>query len=990
MSFQLKKSLHSTFLNGDLKFFVHERTACEVFHIHNDDPENLFMFAVPSYVSDSTGVAHILEHSVLSGSERYTVKSPFFRLEQGSCRTYLNASTYPDRTLYPGASLLKEDLFNIMAMSGDAVFFPLLREDVFRQEGFHFIFDEYDNTRAAGVVFNEMKGAYSDKYTLIENYIHEQLFPDMEYRFDSGGSPLNIPDLTYEEFVAYHKKYYRPEHTKIVVYGNIDSHEHLNFIDMELLSRWNKPKQDAIPLQAYQQKKDLTRPASGSVEHQEFIHKVEIPSSEHAGGEEGCVEISWLIGNSNDMILTGLLQVVHFVLLGIPGALLRKKIMQSGLVDDISPLSGASTYLQQSSYSVGGAGISQENYQSFVDLVFSTLQEIVAQGVEEKLLQAALSRIEFSFKERLNNISGKVRWMSLLASKWLYKEDIFEYADIPAILEKIKTALKKPRAIEDFIQLYLVKNTHRVITGAVPNVDYEQTYRNRELESLQSKLRNTRDREFWKNIQQKVELYHRCPDDEEAIKKIPQLRKSSLPKEIIYIPYDKEMLSLDSYSRKLPLQWIPHIENGVCYVNIHFDITDLVLEQDLRLIMPTFAASLSEIGVESVSYDDFSILVCLHTGRLSVEIHNYIHRNGGSRAFLNIKVSILEEQVENGFNLIQKILQETDFNNVKRLKEIMSEGLTMIRNRLVESGTTLAIMQAAKNYSFNAGVDSDWNGLSQLEWLLDSSNQKELCKKLQNLTQRIFCKERVFCTAMGSPRLKDKVESKIQNVLESLPTTSQKANKVQDNFESDIFGVMHRASTNTTVHSRQAIILPTKVAYNAMIIPAVGYHHPDYAFHNIASRIISEKLLEEIRMEYGAYGASATVLGDEALLVCYTYRDPNITESFEVFKKVIRNVAGGNFNELVLDSHIVGAVGDSLVQISPLAKIGLLSTRLVSGIDDEVRQQIRDNLLSATCEDIRRVAESYIDNFSKISVASVCNEEMAKMLQWDKIEFAPH
>lgn len=990
MAFTLQQSKESSFFGGTIYSFVHTKTDCEVIHIHNEDPENIFMFAVPSYVHDNTGVAHILEHSVLSGSERYRVKTPFFRLLQGSCSTYLNASTYPDRTLYPGASLLKEDLFNIMAMSGDAVWYPLLREEVFRQEGFHFIFGEKGTHKTAGVVFNEMKGVYSDKYTLLENKIHSLLFPDTAYRFDSGGNPFHIIDLTYDDFLAYHKKYYRPEHTKIMLYGNIPTRKYLDFLDKQLLSRWHEKKQ-SLPLEKTQEHIDLYEKKDGN----EKIHFVTVPSSEYAGGEEGNVDISWLIGETKDIELNSMLHVMHFVLLGIPGAPLRMALMKTGLFEDISPLSGSSGYLSQSIYTIGATGIKTNDYNIFIDVVMKTLQTIVRDGISEEIKNAAMSRIAFSYKERLNSTNGKINFLSSLAAKCLYKEDVFSYMDIPSIIDRIRTTLSTPRALEHFIEKYLIHNTHRVIVGASPNTAYEQSYMQEEAMHLQKKIRHNEDTHYWKSVQEKVERWHTVEDQAKDIQAIPLIHKTSLPKTIDTIEYEDISLGGNSHG-----VWIPHIENGVIYCTMYFDCTDLIMDDETRLLLPTFAATLTDIGVKNISYDEFSIQICLHTGKMSAELSNITHTDGSIRIGLSIKISVLEESLGDAFALIQRMLLETDFENTVRLYEILSEGKSMLRNRMLEAGTTLAIMRAAANYNFNVHIDDDWNGVAQLEWLLANTDIASMGKKLYEISLHIFCKDRVSFTIVGAPSKKTKTLPHIENLIDALPHQATAKTIGTDNikrdiqYETDKFGKkLYDVSTQPFLEF-QALIIPTKVAYNAMVFPSVSYTDKNFSVHKLFAKIVSEKLLKEIRMEYGAYGASATMLGDEKLFVCYTYRDPNIRESFAVFKKVIQDISDGHFESEALDSHIVGAVGESLVSMSPSAKRMLLHTRLLSKITDETRQNIRDGLLQATKEHVCKAALLYNEMIMSkdytISKASVCSEEMSKALHWDSVSYAPH
>lgn len=986
MSFQLINKKELPFLNGIIYRFIHEPTLCEVLHVHNNDAENAFMFAVPTIPSDDSGISHIMEHSVLSGSYRYKVKSPFFFLEQGSCRTYLNASTYPDRTLYPGASLLKDDLFNLMSMSGDAVWFPLLKEDSFRQEGFHFQLDGQDNLNAAGVVYNEMKGVYSDKISLIENEIQKRLFPDMEYRYDSGGIPQSIPLLAYQDFTNFHKQFYRPEHTKIILYGNIDTEEYLSFIEKELLSRWKEYPQKPNEIVSKQAHLNLYEEDDNGKER---IHLVQVPQSEHSAGEEGSIDITWMLGDSDDIVENGLLRFTHFVLLEIPGAPLRKTILGSGLTEDLSMLSGPSSYLRKSFYTIGCTGVTPKNYGILRDIIFSGLEEVIKNGIPDDMTQAALSRVEFALRERLNNTSGKIAWMSSIAKNWLYGGDPLIYADVSYILDQIKKALQKPRVLEDFIEKYFLSNKHRIIVAAKPYANYEEEAFKKE-QALLTQLfeQGNPTKTYWQDMKNKIEILHNTPDKVQDIESIPILHKKNLPIKIEIIPH--ENIYLDSRS---VVQWIPHLDNGIVHFVLRFDVTDLIIDEKIRLLLPTLTAALMDIGVSTIPYDEMSIRICLATGRIGANINSYMHTDRLCRVFINIWVGVLEEKQNLAFDLIHNILTDADFSNNSRLREIINEGKSMMRANLVDSGTTLAIMQAAQNYSFNAKIDNDWNGINQLKWTMQATDVKSIGNTHIELRNKIFTKDRLTITVTASSKLQTKTLDVLNNFVDKLAAFSYKdhlSSYDSVSWQEDEFGLKARITEPQEFIKRQAIILPVQVAFNALVLPGVEFSNSSYAHHNLFSRIISAQLLEKIRMGFGAYGARADILGEEALFVCYTYRDPNISKTFEIFEQVIKEVANEGPDERTLDSHIVGAVGSTLVQMSPQSKSKNLFVRKITGITDEIRQNIKTTLLEAQPHHIQLIAQQYVEKMSLSSIASVCNNEMVMQTEWDNKEVVPY
>ena len=980
MSFTLVEQKKVPFVDGTIYRYIHNRTRCEVLHVYNNDIENVYTLSLPSYPSNDKGVAHVLEHCVLSGSERYKVKSPFFRLAQGSCHTYFNAATYPDRTIYSGASLVAKDLFNLMAMSTDALLFPLLDEAVFRRESIHL--QETEGTiHAGGVVYNEMKGVYSDSLTRIERAIQTLIFPDISYKFDFGGDPDAIPFLSYQEFLAFYKKFYRPEYMKILLYGNIPTNEYLNFIEESCLSRWTQniePKLNLIPLQ---QKIDI---AQYDQDHNEIITLVDIPSSEYATGEEGSLDITWLLGETSDVEHVLLLRLMHFVLLGIPGAPLRKKILESGLVDDISHLSGPSNYLQQATYTIGGTGLQASDYAALRDLIFEGLQEIVTQGIPLDYQKAAVNRIEFNLKERLNSTGGKVSWLSFLASKWLYQEDLDLYIDPEYTMSLLKELSQSPTVITNFIQEYFLQNTHRIIVGAAPKAEYSNHIIKKEQQILAQAFKNKQ--EYWKSIETSIHIAQEHADSQEAINAIPLLHKKDLPKAIISIPQK----SISVGQSMPPVTWIPHNDNGILYMQIQFDITDLMCDQHIRYLIPTFTASLTDLGVKTIKYEGLSVQICLTTGKLGAIHSNYVHTDGGVRIFLNMQVHILESKKDVAFEIIQKLLLELDFENISRLQELIKEGKSLLRARMQDSSMTFGIMKAAQNYSFNALVDDDCDGISQLQWIVGIDDVNSVSKDLQSLSEKIFSKERISFSIVAHECYKASgILEKFVALVDMLPNVSYALDSAC-HWDKDQFGYRVMMNVQEQKIPTQAIIFPTQIANNIMVFPAIGYKDNTYAHHKLLAHIVSEVLTEKIRMAGGAYGSGAFTSGEEKLFICYSYRDPNVKTSFEIFKTAFQDIAQGKFDTSMLDSHIVGAVGSTIVQLSPAKKLRIATSRLFSAIDDDIRQAIRDTMLATTKEDIQTAAVYYLDNITNKSVVSVCNEEMSTQMEWDTISYAPH
>ena len=975
MSFSLIDKRYNNFVNGDIFYHIHDKTKCEVLHIHNNDLENAFVFAVPSYPSNSSGVSHIIEHSVLSGSQRYQLKSPFFHFEQGSCRTYLNAMTYPDRALYVGASTLKTDFFNLFNMYGDAIWYPLLREEIFHREGFLLNIEkhskEQNNTildsdiSASGIVYNEMKGDYSDRNSLILETIYRQLFPDMFYRFDSGGNPHKIPLLSYEHFLAFHSQWYRPEYTKILLYGNIPTEEHLAYIENEFLSRWDKEVHTPYktpPLQSY-------------LSLEKDFH-IDVPFLQEDKNTTGTVDISWLLGKNDNPIEVQRALFLHSALIGIPGAPLRRKLLESGIADDISILTGLGTSLHQLTYTLGLTGFHPDKNNEVKQFILQSLQEVIHAGIPRSFIDATLSRVEFSLREALTNTSGKISWLSKLARTMIYKQNPIDYADINKIFLTFKNTLQSPhntRYLEEYAEKHLLLNKHQITTFAYPSRDYTQIQLQQEQKlfvQLWQSYSNTEKKQK-QIIAKNIENLNNTEDSPEMLATVPKLNIAELPKKIII--WNEKHID----TTVPPIHWIENTRNKLIYISLHFDIASLIEHNEyVRYLIPTFIASCTDLGTKKYNYEDIATKIRRTTGRLSMNIDNLVDINGKLKTMLSLEISFLESNLYQVIDLLKELLLDLDFSRTKRLNEIVAEGKTVLRNRLPDAGTNYAGIKAGSQFIQSAILDDEWNGPKQHLWLNETSDFHLYSKELENLKQHIFTKERLSITLVCKEQKIQKIQQAFHSLYQNLPSHPYHPHIVSAQVE----GVKAR---------KLAFTYPTQVAFNAMVIPAVSYETPQYAAYELASKIISQKLVENVRMNKGAYGAGTQLLGSEALLYFYTFRDPSIKDSYNEFLKSIKSTTEGKFRESLLETLIVGTVGAAIKVYSPLRKLRIAQFRKFTGINSTLRQQVRDSLLSLTKKQVTEAASIILSMTDKASFASVCNENFLSQMQWDSIEILP-
>ncbi len=974
MSFSLIDKRYNNFVNGEISHHMHDTTKCEILHVHNDDLENAFVFAVPSYPSNSSGVSHILEHSVLSGSQRYQLKSPFFHFEQGSCRTYLNAMTYPDRALYVGASTVKADFFNLFNMYGDAVWFPLLRKEVFHREGFLLSEEKYTkeqgnessdrNTSSNGIVYNEMKGDYSDKNSLLLEAIYQQLFPDMFYCFDSGGNPKEIPLLQYEQFLEFHAQWYRPEYTKILLYGNIPTQEHLVYIEQEFLSRWNKevhPSYEIPPLQKHV-----------CLDKDVFIN---VPLSQENKEAMGTVDISWLLGKNDDPIEMQRALFLHSVLVGIPGAPLRRKLLESGIADDISVLTGLGASLHQLTYTLGLTGFHPDKNSEVKQFILQSLQEVIQEGIPQSFIDATLSRVEFSLREALTNTTGKISWLSKLARVMVYQQNPLDFADVNNTFLYFKNMLQSShgtRYLEEYAEKYLVYNEHRITTFACPQKEYTQIQMQQEKELFSQiwQSYSSEEKEEKKLIAKNIDVLNNTEDSPEVLATVPKLSIAELPKKII-VWNEKHI-----HDNALNIHWIENTRNRLIYMALHFDIASLIEHNEYaRYLIPTFIASCTDLGTNKHSYEDIATKIRRITGKLSMSMENLVDLNGSLKIMITLEVSFLEDKMLQVIDLLKELLLDLDFTRVKRLNEIVAEGKTVLRNRLPDAGTSYASIKAGSQFVYSAILDDEWNGTKQYSWLNEKSDTSLYPKELEHIRQSVFTKERLSITLVCKEQKIDTVQQALYSLYQALPSRAY---------------TLHALSASVNGKAGKfAFTYPTQVAFNAMVMPTVSYVSPHYAAYELASKIISQKLIENIRMNQGAYGAGTQLLGAEALLYFYTFRDPTIKDSYDEFFKSIESTAQGKFRESMLSTLIVGTVGEAIKVFSPLRKLRMAQFRQFTGITAQLRQQVRDSLLSLTKQQVTDAANAILSTVHTASFASVCNESFLSQMEWDSIEHLP-
>ncbi|MDC7242004.1 MAG: insulinase family protein, partial [Spirochaetales bacterium] len=509
---------------GDGYFYRHKATGCEIYHVHNDDEENVFSFNFRTPPTDSTGVAHILEHSVLCGSRNFPVKDPFLSMMKGSVNTFLNAMTYPDKTLYPAASVLEKDFFNLMDVYGDAVFFPLIPEEVFRQEGHRLEWDGQGRLVRTGIVYNEMKGNYSSQDGIASEWSIRSLFPDNPYGVDSGGDPEAIPSLTYEQFKEFHSKWYHPSNCRIFLYGNIPSDKTLNFLEERFLHHFEKKEINSEV--SFQENWNIPQ----------IIEKTwPLGEGDDPAGKSSII-LNWKIFGHGDPVRQLSMSILAEMLIGNAGAPLYKAILQSGLGDDLSPVSGVDFDLNEGVFSAGIRGTDPDKAQALQELIFETLQSLAEKGFDEDLKESCMRRVEFRAREIKGGGPFGMRLLRKVAKGWNYGFLPEQCVQFAPVMEEVRNLAQSPTYFESILKEWILDNSHWTLLTVRPDSGMQKAQEEAEraaLDALQNSL-SEEDIAALKAKNEKLEAFQNSEDTAE----VPFLHKSDIPTEVKILPYE--------------------------------------------------------------------------------------------------------------------------------------------------------------------------------------------------------------------------------------------------------------------------------------------------------------------------------------------------------------------------------------------------------------------------------------------------------------------
>ena len=931
-AYELVKEEQLKDLNSLGLLFRHKKTGARVLVISNDDNNKVFSIGFRTPPQDSTGVPHIIEHSVLCGSKEFPAKDPFVELVKGSLNTFLNAMTYSDKTLYPVASCNDKDFQNLMHVYMDAVLYPNIyhRDEIFRQEGWHYELESLEGELTYnGVVYNEMKGVFSSPEQQLFRVIQQSLFPDTTYGVESGGDPAFIPDLTYEDFLAFHKKYYHPSNSYIYLYGDLDVEEKLDWLDVKYLSDFgNEPVDSEIKKQQpFDQIKEI----------------VDYYSVAEGEDTEGKTYFSYntVVETSLDKELYLAFQILDYVLLSAPGAPVKQALINAGVGKDV--LSGFENGILQPYFSIIAKNAKANQLPDFLSVIRSTLKDLVQNGLDEKTLQAAINFYEFKYREAdFGSYPKGLMYGLQVLDSWLYSDDApFIHINAGEVFEFLKSQIGTGY-FEGLIQQYLLDTNHASVVTVQPKPgltsmmeaevkeklsEYKKTLSTEELNQLVSRTKELKD-------------YQDAPSTKEELEKIPMLSIEDI---------DTEAQPLYNQLKEIEDVTVLHhniFSNGIGYLRILFDVTDV--EEEFIPYMSLLATVLGYIDTSRHSFLEFSNEVNIHTGGITNDVTAYakIATAGQYSAKFGVKTKVLYNKLSKAFELIEEMLFETKLHDYKRLREIIAEQVSRSQMKLNSAGHSYASVRAMSYCSGNGKYNDLTGGIAYYHFLKEleenfDEKKEMIAETLEKVLTRIIRKDNLLVSFTAD-------DSGYRFLEKSLP---EFVNKLPVSYESRDKAVLQVVAKNEGFKTSSQV---QYVARAGNFIDA-GYTYTGAL--KILKVILSyDYLWINVRVKGGAYGCmSGFGLDGNSYLV--SYRDPNLKATNEVYNHTAEYLRNFSVEDRDMTKFIIGTISSMDTPLNPSAKGARSLSAYLSGVTELDLQKERDQVLSARVKEIQALAD---------------------------------
>lgn len=953
-AFELVRDEHIAEVNSQALLYRHKKTGAEVLSLVNDDENKVFGITFKTPPEDSTGVAHILEHSVLCGSRKYPLKKPFVELIKGSLNTFLNAMTFPDKTAYPVASQNLKDFYNLVDVYLDAVFFPLISEDTFRQEGWHY---ELEDTTSPlvykGVVFNEMKGVFSSPDAVMRDIAQRSLYPDVTYGKSSGGDPKAIPDLTYKQFKAFHETFYHPSNTRAFFSGDDDAGQRLAILD-EYFSQFERIAVDAeVKLQPrFNAPRQIVATYAGP--------------REEGKARDGMVSVNWMVDTPADRTEALSHGMLSYLLAGNPAAPLRKALTESGLGEGMTG-GGIGSGLRQPMASFGMKGIDPADAEKVEALILSTLAEIAEKGFAQEQIEAAINTFEFSLRE--NNTGSYPRGMVYMFNAlgtWLHGGDPLGQLQFEDAMARLKDKAAQGHFASEIRRLFL-DNTHR--TTVTLSADPEQGAREaaREAEILADVREGLDASALEETVAEtdKLKALQEAVDPPELLAKIPTLELGDLDRAIRTVPNETGTLA----GAKLFYHDLPTL--GIVYLDFGFDLH--VLDKDLLPYLPLFGRALLQTGTSKEDFVSLTQRIGRSTGGIA-QHRGLSARQGsdGSAAWFFLSGKAVPDKLEEMLAIMGDVLLDARLDNRERFKQMALEEKAGFEARLVPSGNAIVDTRLKSGLTEASWIAEQLGGVSYLSFLRDlvkrvDSDWSGVEAVLRRIRDTLFNRGRMVINVTADGSLWDRARGEIESFATRLPDA--------DHAYSDWSIAFAPRS--------EGLIIPAQVNYvgKGANLRALGFELSGAA-SVVLKYLNTTYLWDKVRVQGGAYGGSSRFDLTSGNFSFLSYRDPNLLKTLDAYDGAAKALHA-SIGDTDLTRSIIGVIGDVDGYEFPDAKGYSSMWRELTGTTDAIRQQRRDEILGTTVADFRRMAEA-VDAVAKQGHVVVLGGEAAISAANDK------
>ncbi|XP_065809684.1 presequence protease, mitochondrial [Labrus bergylta] len=957
---------------------THDKTGAQYLHAARDDSNNLFSVLFRTTPMDSTGVPHILEHTVLCGSEKYPCRDPFFKMLNRSLSTFMNAFTASDYTMYPFSTQNGKDFQNLLSVYLDAAFFPCLREQDFWQEGWRLENENPTDPNSPlvfkGVVFNEMKGAFSDNERVYAQHLQNKLYPDHTYSVVSGGEPLAIPDLTWEQLKQFHATHYHPSNARFFTYGDLPLEQHLKQIEEEALSKFERinPNTEVPP-----------QPHWSSPREDHVTCSPDALAPDPARQNTLCV--SYLLGDITDTFEGFTLSLLSSLMISGPNSPFYKALIEPNIGTDFSSVVGYDGSTKEASFSIGLQGMAEEDTERVKQIISQTINDIIESGFEEERIDALLHKIQIQMKHQSTNFGLSLA--SYIASSWNHDGDPVELLQINDSVAKFKQTLKEnPRFLQDKVKHYFKENTHRLTLSMSPDEVYLEKQAKAEEEKLQKKIHALSDSDKKDIYEKGLELLAAQSKTQDA-SCLPALKVSDIEPTIPVTPVQI------STAVGVPVQYCEQPTNGLVYFRAMCSLN--TLPEDLRLYVPLFCSVVTKMGCGGLDYRQQSQQMELRTGGMSVStqvVPDSTQLDMYEQGVL-LSSSCLERNLPHMFHLWSDIFNNPHFDEVERLRVLVMMSAQELANGISYSGHMYAMTRAGRHLTPAGDLNETLGGMEQVKFMkrvAELSDLSQVIRTLVRIKKHLLNPDNMRCAINTTPQKMSDTAAQLESFMKDVADNRKERKPVRSNIierpldPSDVSGLSRKLISEQNFQPCQMktfFQLPFPVHFISESIRTVPFSHHDYASLCILARMMTAKFLHgEIREKGGAYGGGARMGG--GLFSFYSYRDPNSVQTLSAFRRGVDWAKSGQFTQQDIDEAKLSVF--SAVD-SPVAPADKGMGRFLSGVTDEMKQNHRERLFAVTHQSLVEVAERYLGVGQRtcgVAILGPENEAIKKDPSW--------